>query len=279
MISYDLLAAPGQIGNQMFKYAALKGIAHNKSYEYLIPPSKRYLNNNKVANKAYRRLTKYSYQNHDLFYFFDIKKKYKNKIKFSNFENSVSSSGINFDKKLFEQCPDNVNIYGYFQSYEYFKNIKEEIKEDFSFKNKFIRSAKKIFNITKPDTAIHIRRGDYLTNPNHFFIGEDYYLKALEKFEKNCNFIVFTDDPAWVSKHKLFNSDKFVIANNYTNSLPPLDMLLMSYCESHIIANSTFSWWGAWLSGSNNVYYPKNWYKDSNENISTLLLPEWKSIF
>ena len=62
-----------------------------------------------------------------------------------------------------------MNIYGYFQSYEYFKNIKEEIKEDFSFKNKFIRSAKKIFNITKPDTAIHIRRGDYLTNPNHFY--------------------------------------------------------------------------------------------------------------
>ena len=64
------------------------------------------MNNNKVVNKAYRKLTKYSYQNHDLFIFLILKKN-KNKIKFSNFENSVSSNGINFDKKLFEQCPDN----------------------------------------------------------------------------------------------------------------------------------------------------------------------------
>ena len=55
-----------------------------------------------------------------------------------------------------------------------------------------------------------------MTNPNHFFIGEDYYLKALEKFEKKCNFIIFTDDPAWVSKHKLFNSDKLLLLQTIT---------------------------------------------------------------
>ena len=78
-----------------------------------------------------------------IFFIFLILKNIKTRLNFQILKTVLVQMGLIFDKKLFEQCPDNVNIYGYFQSYEYFKNIKEEIKEDFSFKNKFIRSAKK----------------------------------------------------------------------------------------------------------------------------------------
>ena len=98
MISFDYLASPGQLGNQMFKYAALRGIAKNNDYAFLVPPSKYFIEKNKHFNKLYRKLTGYSYQNHLLFKYFQMKTVAKEKIGFSKFKESRKPISHMFDK-------------------------------------------------------------------------------------------------------------------------------------------------------------------------------------
>ena len=92
----------------------------------------------------------------------------KKQIKF-NFKKEVSAKNTNFDEKAFNNCPDNIQLKGYFQSPKYFENIEEIIKKDFKFKKKFITLGNSLVPKLNDPISIHIRRGDYLTNPNHFF--------------------------------------------------------------------------------------------------------------
>ena len=142
MISFDYLAAPGQLGNQMFKYAALRGIAENNGYDFYVPPSKLYLEKNKQLNKAYRKIFKYEYQNHFLFEYFEMNSFQRKKIKYSKFTKQVSPESHLFDENLFTNCPDNVQLTGYYQSPKYFQNIEEIIRNDFKFKKHIVNKAK-----------------------------------------------------------------------------------------------------------------------------------------
>ena len=86
MIAFDYLASPGQLGNQMFKYAALKGIAKNNKYDYIVPPSYSWLEKNQFLYKVFKKLKNYNYQNHFLFDYFELETLDKKQIKFSNYE-------------------------------------------------------------------------------------------------------------------------------------------------------------------------------------------------
>jgi hypothetical protein len=120
--------------------------------------------------------------------------------------------------------------------------------------------------------ALHIRRTDYITNPNHTALGLDYYQKALEQFDDE-SVLVFSDDPEWCNQQELFSSDRFLIAEGNSNYV---DLCLMTICSGHIIANSSFSWWGAWLATNNKVIAPSGWFSGSdNEHIDTKdIIPE-----
>ena len=114
--------------------------------------------------------------------------------------------------------------------------------------------------------ALHIRRGDFLRNSaNHHNLGLDYYEKALKYFP-NRNVIVFSDDPEWCKEQELFSDDRFLIAEGNSNYV---DMCLMSQCDDFIIANSTFSWWGAWLANCGKVIAPKKWFGPNNAHLNT----------
>ena len=92
--------------------------------------------------------------------------------------------------------------------------------------------------------ALHIRRGDYVINiENHFNLPLEYYEAALKQFDDNRNVIVFSDDSTWCHEQSLFADDRFIISDNDDNRV---DLCLMSLCNDFIIANSTYSWWGAW---------------------------------
>ena len=126
MIGFDHIGSPGQLGNQMFKYASLKGIAKNNNLEYCIPPNKHnFFNINPFTSN--KKLTE-----HRLLYIFKMTN-LKN-IKVTNFEKTIKEKNFTFDYELYENCPDNVQINGFFQSEKYFKKFKKEILEDFSFK-------------------------------------------------------------------------------------------------------------------------------------------------
>ena len=101
----------------------------------------------------------------------------------------------------------------------------------------------------------------------------DYYSRALKLFNNDQQVIIFSDEPEWCKNQELFESDRFLVSEGQSNYM---DMCLMTLCSGHIIANSSFSWWGAWLAKSEKVIAPIDWFKKSNnENLDTKdLFPE-----
>jgi hypothetical protein len=125
--------------------------------------------------------------------------------------------------------------------------------------------------------ALHIRRGDFLINSaHHNNLGLDYYDTALKNFGGDRTVIIFSDDPEWCKEQSLFEDDRFLVSegnDSYT------DLCLMSLCTDFIIANSTFSWWGAWLSKSVNKVVcapdPSIWFGPNNAHLDTSdIIPE-----
>ena len=164
----------------------------------------------------------------------------------------------------------------------YFNHIKDEIRKDFTFRKEILEPCKEIMGKTEDAIALHIRRGDFITNvENHYNQGLDYYEQALKRFDKRREVIIFSDDTEWCNKQKLFQPDRFLIAEN--NS-PYIDMCLMGMCTGFIIANSTFSWWPAWLSEAEDkdVVYPKNWFGitgyTKDHDVSDLFPRRWVKI-
>lgn len=258
MIGFNHLGQLGRLGNQMFQYAALKGIARKNKYEYCIPPSNE-------SNE---------WTDHQLLIPFKLSNTTRLNIQFIDEKRPlISEKTFAFDSELFNNCPDWVSLHGYFQSEKYFKHIEEEIKEDFKFKDEIYNSCKDMIAEVKSPISLHIRRTDYITNSNHTCLNLSYYKKALNEFEKSCSVLVFSDDPKWCSEQELFSDDRFLISEFNSNYI---DLCLMTLCKGHIIANSSFSWWGAWLSNSEKIIAPDGWFKGSdNANLDTTdLIPD-----
>lgn len=167
---------------------------------------------------------------------------------------------FNYDKEI-ENVEDGTNIEGYFQSEKYFSNIKEEVKRCFSFTSQIVNNVEtycggKFKDILKGEnaTALHVRRTDYLKHPEIYTeLDKNYYMKCLENIQEKGRILVFSDDFKWCEKQ--FDGDFNFIKIGHIES-----MYLMSKCKNVIIANSTFSWWSAWIGNPKKVIYPKNWF-------------------
>jgi len=258
MIGFNALGQMGRLGNQMFQFAALKGIARNRGFEYCIPPTQ----------------NKNEWTDHQLFNPFKLSSTNQLNVQFiDDSRPTVMEGTFSFNEKFFNECPDWVSIQGYFQTEKYFKHIRGELLKDFEFRDEILEPCKQM--ISQLDTSpisLHIRRTDYLTNPNHTALGLSYYKDALKQFG-NRLVLVFSDDPEWCKQQDLFFDDRFLIAEKNTNYI---DLCLMTLCSGHIIANSSFSWWGAWLADSTQVVAPSGWFKGSdNEHLDTKdIIPE-----
>lgn len=263
MIGFNHLGILGRLGNQMFQFAALKGIARNNGYEYCIPPSK----------------NKNEWQDHQLLVPFKMSNTTQLNIQYIDVNRPIiSESGFSFDKNLFNNCPDWISLSGFFQSEKYFKFIKSEIKGDFEFKDEIRIPCQEMISEVKNPISLHIRRTDYISNPNHSVLDLNYYDKALNKFNKKSTVLVFSDDPEWCKQQDIFSEDRFLISEKNSNYV---DLCLMTLCKGHIIANSSFSWWGAWLSHSEKVIAPSGWFSGSNNehlDIKDLIPEEWTVI-
>ena len=128
--------------------------------------------------------------------------------------------------------------------------------------------------------SIHVRRGDYLSNADIYYIcDETYYLNSIKNICKKVNnptLYIFSDEPNWFGNHvKTDYKTVYVSHNKGSNSYE--DIYLMSLCQHHIIANSSFSWWGAWLNPNPNkiVIAPKRWFKIKSKNTKDLIPEEW----
>ena len=156
---------------------------------------------------------------------------------------------------------------GYFQSEKYFIDCKDVIREEFTFKNPVN------YEVTPGSCSIHVRRGDYLNiQKDHPLCDMEYYNKAM-KLMGSDNYLVFSDDPDWCSDH--FKGDQFTIVSGNTAEE---DMQIMSKCDDNIIANSSFSWWAAWLNTNEQqrVVAPGKWFGDiTGMETTDLYLKDW----
>lgn len=260
MLAFNHLGRLGRLGNQMFQYASLRGIAARRGYDFGIPPS------------AFSDI----WLEHQLFEVFELPHLNPKNIKLldNGYAPVAKERSFEFDELLFNQCPNDITILGYFQSEKYFNHIADSIREDFTFRSHILGPCQEMMSGVGDAVSLHVRRTDYTTNPNHTALSIKYYEKALEQFPKDSTVIIFTDDVEWCQQQELFAPDRFMIAEDNPNSV---DMCLMSLCKGHIIANSSFSWWGAWLSKSQKVVAPSVWFGPENKDKSTkdLIPPRW----
>lgn len=186
--------------------------------------------------------------------------------------------------KGFFSVPDDCYLAGYWQSERYFKHIETAIRQAFAFKHPLTgKNAEVAAQIAKGNAvSLHIRRGDYAKDPKthaaHGLLSLSYYQMAVTHLAQaigNPRFLVFSDDIDWARKNlQLDFSCEFIGHNQGTESYR--DMQLMSLCDHHVIANSSFSWWGAWLNPNPDkiVLAPKKWFANAND-VSDIFPPGW----
>ena len=259
-IGFNHLGRHGRLGNQMFQYAGLRGIAAHRGFDFMIPESD--FND--------------EWTDHQLFEAFKLKNLTNIGVCPGTY---VQEAHFHFDENLFNNMPDNHNVYAYLQSTKYFDHIEESIREDFEFKNSIYIPCKKMMDTLDAPIALHVRRGDYIQNcDNHPPCPKEYYDTALSKFDNNRTVVVFSDDPKWCSSE--FPDDRFLVSEGGDNLT---DLCMMSMCTDFIIANSSFSWWGSWLSQNpdKRIIAPKKWFGKgytSAHDTSDLYCSNWEVI-
>ncbi len=175
-------------------------------------------------------------------------------------------------------------LFGYWQTEKYFSDASETIRTDFSFRQPFSKKNAELAERIGQTMAVslHVRRGDYLSNPKtnavHGLCPLEYYRAAVLYISEHVErpvFFVFSDDIAWAKENLDIDFPCYYVDHN--NGLASFnDMHLMSLCQHHIIANSSFSWWGAWLNPSQEktVIAPKRWFA-REINIEDLFPSGW----
>ncbi|MEI8143298.1 MAG: alpha-1,2-fucosyltransferase [Candidatus Berkelbacteria bacterium] len=278
----------GGLGNQMFQYALGRNLANYLGAELVLDISaydryatrKYCLNDYNIQEKILDRSVLKKY-NSKLFRLFDL-------FHFSVYSrNIILDKSLKFDPKILK-ITDNKYLAGYWQSEKYFENIPEIIREEYKPKSAPDRLNRKYLNMIQKchSVSLHVRRGDYVSdrsaNSVHGVCGPSYYenaLKIIEKKTKDFTLFIFSDDMPWVKKNLIFNHTVVYVEGNGPEKSYE-DLRLMSCCEDNIIANSSFSWWGAWLNIKPNkiVIAPKQWFRDPKMDSSDMIPKKWKRI-
>jgi hypothetical protein len=162
---------------------------------------------------------------------------------------------------------------GFWQNEQYFADAADAIRADFTLKSPLDeRNSACIARMqSAPSAFMHIRRGDYAEPGTHNLFGTctlEYYSQAQQLLRDRhgaMNFFIFSDDPAWVREHRIGGPNAEII--DWNGPAPELDLILMRHCRHAVIANSTFSWWGAWLGDhpGRTTIAPKTWFKSVPE--------------
>lgn len=288
MIIVQLL---GGLGNQMFQYAAGKRLATEKGTKF------------KLDISSYKSETLRAYKLHhfkitadiatqeecDYFIATNIQGKIRRLLERQLLPRSrrhiyYEKTPYQFESAILH-TPKQVYLKGYFQNENYFKSVESIIRNDFNIitpSNEVNRAiAERIRNVEA--VSVHIRRGDYATNPQtrvvHGLLPLQYYKNAIEKIAQEVDkphFFIFSDDPDWAKEHLQLTFPTIWINHNDAQH-DYEDLQLMSLCQHHIIANSSFSWWGAWLSSNLNkkVYAPERWLLDNSIDFTDVVPHQW----
>ena len=272
MIGFNELGSNGRLGNQMFQLAALIGIAEEKGLDYTIPDHSNYSDFG-------------GYRHHELQVCFDFDS-YAGNFGLIN-GNIYEATRFDYDRDYIINCPDNVSLSGYFQSEKYFSHVENTIRSLFKFPPDIIDRCVQRYPqiLTEPIVGVHVRRGDYLLPIHlnrHPVCSEDYYKRAMRLF-KGRSFLVVSDDVAWCKQQEVFSDGNVSFVDNPLGIYKGhFDLCVLSLCSDFIIANSSFSWWGAWLSSNREkkVVSPLSWFGEELAHLPTkdIVPPNWLRI-
>lgn len=248
MIVYNKLNT-GRLGNQLFFVASTIGIALKNNTNYFFTDEIK-----------------------DIFDFL-----FKNKLQYTTFipEKKYHQEQFNYYDIIVNE---DIELIGYFQSEKFFKDNEDIIREQFIFNDEIIKYVKEKYPLLSNSCSIHIRRGDYLEQPNHhptlpLSFYEDFITKNINNYEK---FYIFSDDYDWIIDN--FKNDKFIFAK-FEEHNDLYSFVLMSLCSDNLICNSTYSWWASWLNNNKNkkIYAPNSnsWFGVAYNNLNTIdIIPD-----
>lgn len=278
----------GGLGNQLFQFA----IARNLSLKLNIPFKLDISIYNSNTNLRQYNLSVFSFKNtladHTDISFFSpnkakgiariiqtLKKTYYRPV-------VIEEQNFKFNEDVLGYTNNNIYLKGYWQSEKYFSDIRSTLLDDLKITMPLRKSNEVLLDKmqSKKSVALHIRRGDYVSNEKvanyHGTCSLDYYYNAINYIAQSNEEIViyvFSDDIAWVKANLKTKHTIYCVENNLNYE----DLRLMSSCNHNIIANSSFSWWGAWLNQSSDkvVIAPKNWFINTAINTIDLLPETW----
>lgn len=255
------------LGNQLFQYAIGRKLS-------LFHKTSLFIDNNHFLNNKHRQFS-LSYFNTNFALVNNYKKfalKYPVhflKLKLGYFQRIKQVTG---EFKRNEEFSKNSFLQGYWGNEDYFKDIRDILLLDLQLKKEYesqlFHSLKK--EISKADSvSIHVRRGDYLESKNKAIflnLDSEYYVHAIDLIKLKVlspKFFIFSDDIKWTRENLPFQSSSTIYINESKELKDFEELMLMSYCSHNIMANSSFSWWAAWLNKNYDkmVIQPRNWYK------------------
>lgn len=287
----------GGLGNQMFCYAFAKAIEHHYGKGLVELYTGRFQHTD--DNRGYELDYVFGIddpvisEEKEVKYLIDDSWSFPSRLRrklFGQKKTYYKEQIYTYDARVFNLDSSIKQIYlqGLWKDEKYFKNIRSIILGKFTF----IRELSPDNNLLLSDmqqsesVSLHVRRGDYISNEFYRNIvgnvcSYQYYLNSLNYLEKklgtDLSYYIFSDDIAWVKANFDFLEDrKVVFVQNNTGVNSYIDMQLMSNCKYNIIANSTFSWWGAWLNNYEDkiVIAPKMWYNDTERCKNNDIVPD-----
>lgn len=286
MVAVELI---GGLGNQMFQFATARALALSRNEKLLLDQHlfadyelHSYGLNHFNIDSVFLEKEK------TIFEPLSFTRKAKAILLQKNIYHLYTEKDLTYNEKLFEFSHKNIFLKGYFQSEKYFIQFENQLRKDFEIKSPLKKETTNLLKIIEAENSVslHIRRGDYVSNPSanavHGTCDLNYYHRAIEIINEkieNPIFFIFSDDIDWAKENlKLENTTYFVDFNDASTNYE--DLKLMSTCKHNIIANSSFSWWGAWLNSnkSKTVIAPLRWFKTDIHNSKDIIPESWMKI-
>jgi hypothetical protein len=194
------------------------------------------------------------------------------------------NGSCNYDARVFEQ-PDGTSFHGYFQSYRYLESCRDDLVRFLRFNSDHRAWSQALLFAYRrrhkgPLVSLHVRRGDYVNTGFEDAWGnlaaDGYYDRAVASLGDDVTYLVFSDDIAWCRRSLELDRAEFVDVDHGTS------LAVMAGCDVNIIANSTYSWWGAYLNPAAEVYAPSRWFGPAmpppNDRQDDIVLPNWRRI-
>jgi hypothetical protein len=192
---------------------------------------------------------------------------------------------LRYNEELQDLARSGLYLQGYWQSERYFKRHADVLRKEFTFKSALTGRNAELARLIRQDVSVslHVRQGDYASDPKtlayHGLCEPEYYFRAIENMRGHIpkfRLFAFSDDPQWVARTLKPTHPEMVVVDHNPGDQSHNDLRLMSMCNHHIIANSSFSWWGAWLNSDPNkiVIAPSKWFANG-PNTADLIPENW----